>query len=63
MSCVGAGSDILFLSPQVCSTKFNPGIKNLIANHGNSEKAGVVVMDFMTEDLAKGIYLANKFTA
>ncbi|WP_159912977.1 phosphatidylinositol-specific phospholipase C domain-containing protein [Pantoea sp. 18069] len=60
VSCVGSGSDILFLSPQVCADKFNPGIKDLLAKSGNSEKAGIVVMDFITEDLAKGIYLSNR---
>lgn len=60
ISCVGSGSDILFLSPQVCSGKFNPGIKDLIANNGNGEKTGIVVMDFITAGLARSIYSANK---
>lgn len=59
ISCIGSGSDILFLSPQVCSTKFNPGIKKLISDTASKEKTGIVVMDFINEDLAKGVYLAN----
>ena len=59
ISCIGSGSDILFLSPQVCSTKFNPGVKKLISDNSSKEKTGIVVMDFISEDLAKGIYLAN----
>lgn len=62
ISCTGSGSDILFLSPQVCSGKFNPGIKDLIANNGNGEKTGIVVMDFITAGLARTIYSSNKLT-
>lgn len=62
VSCVGSGSDILLLSPQVCADKLNPGIKQLIAGSSNGDRAGIVVMDFITEDLAKGIYLSNKLT-
>lgn len=63
VSCVGSGSDVLFLSPQVCAGKFNPGIKDLIAKNSNGDKSGIVVMDFITEELAKGIYLSNKLAA
>lgn len=63
VSCVGSGSDILLLSPQLCADKFNPGIKQLIAGSGNGDRAGIIVMDFITEDLAKGIYLSNKLTS
>lgn len=63
VSCVGSGSDILFLSPQVCAAKFNPGIKNLLSKNSNGDRTGIVVMDFITEDLAKGIYLSNQLAA
>ncbi len=62
VSCVGSGSDVLFLSPQVCAGKLNPGISDLISKSGNGEKTGIVVMDFITEDLAKSIYLSNKLS-
>lgn len=66
VSCVGAGADALLISPQVCATKLNPGIKNLISNNQNNQNLGfpgIVVMDFITEELASGIYSSNRFRA
>ncbi len=66
ISCVGTETDAILLSPQVCADRLNPGIGKLLAKNTDATKkgrSGIVVMDFITEELAQSVYEANQFAS